>query len=375
MPYLKTLTSFLLLGTCLLAPGCARTRAMNHVDRAALLEAVRQYGKNRQQGQAVSTTPAVERTTQSPSGSDTEEAYKREIMSYFLDKNFAQLDKAARDARTEKERFPGGVWKLYTFYTGLSTPTLGDQATDADWNYHIGVLKEWASARPDSAVARIALAETYISYSDKARGTGYANTVSVTGWKLSAERTAEAASILVEAERLTEKCPFWYEAMQQVALGQGWERDQARELFEQAIAFQPDYYHFYREYAYYLLPKWYGEPGDAQKFAEEISNRVGGAEGKFLYFEIASQITCQCDSPESEIETLSWPKIKEGYVALGQLYCYSNLKLNRFAHMAVEAGDKPAAAEAFAKIGDDWDHTVWRSNQRFEQGRKWAMGL
>jgi hypothetical protein len=294
-------------------------------------------------------------------------------VSYLLEKNFSQLDRAAREARTGKERFPGGVWKLYMFYQGLGTPTLGDQATDADWSYHIGVLKEWALARPDSAAARVALAETYINYSDKARGTGYANTVSETGWKLNAERTEQAASILVEAARLTEKCPFWYEVMQQVALGQGWDKDQERELFEQAAAFEPSYYHFYREYAYYLLPKWYGEPGDAEKFADEASNRVGGPEGKFIYFEIASLITCQCDSPDSHIENLSWPKIKEGYAALGQLYGYSNLKMNRFAHMAFEAGDKSAAEEAFAAIGDDWDHEVWRSSQRLENAKIWAQ--
>jgi hypothetical protein len=56
---------------------------------------------------------------------------------------------------------------------------------------------------------------------------------------------------------------------------------------------------------------------------------------------------------------MSWPKIKEGYAALGHLYGLSSLKMNRFAYMASAAGDKLAAQAAFAMIGNDWDHQIW----------------
>jgi hypothetical protein len=72
------------------------------------------------------------------------------------------------------------------------------------------------------------------------------------------------------------------------------------------------------------------------------------------------------------MENLSWPKIREGYTALGELYGYSSLKMNRFAHMATEANDQPAAQRVFAKIGDDWDHTVWKSSMQFDQARSRA---
>jgi hypothetical protein len=62
--------------------------------------------------------------------------------------------------------------------------------------------------------------------------------------------------------------------MQEIALAQGWDKQQARELFDQATAFAPYFYHFYREYANFLLPKWYGEEGEIQAFAEEVSSRL-----------------------------------------------------------------------------------------------------
>jgi hypothetical protein len=350
-----------------------QTAARPRADNAVLMQAVRQYGQNNHpSGVAAVPQRAPESTNSAHTLRDDEGEYQGEIAGALVEKNFNALEGAAHEARTEKSRFSGGVWKLYSFYTALSAPIVGQQATDEDWKFHIATLKAWGAAKPESVTARVALAETYINFADHARGQGYANTVSDAGWRLHAERNALAASTLLEAAQLQEKCPFWYEVMQHVALGQGWDKSQARELFEQAVAFEPGYYHFYREYAYYLLPKWYGKPGDAAAFADEVSKRVSGPEGKFIYFEIASLITCQCDSNDSHMDSLSWPTIKEGYAALGQLYGLSVLKTNRFAHMAYEAGDQAAARGAFAMIGDDWDHQVWKSSANFESAKLWA---
>jgi hypothetical protein len=160
--------------------------------------------------------------------------------------------------------------------------------------------------------------------------------------------------------------------MQMVAIAQGWDKTQARELLEQASASEPGYYHYYREYANFLQPRWYGEEGEVEAFAEEISNRVGGQEGDFLYFEIASLLACQCDPDKNALQNMSWPKIKLGYAALEQLYGVSDLKRNRFASMAVKAGDKPAAREALADIGDNWEKSVWVSSAKFQNAKTWS---
>ena len=41
-------------------------------------------------------------------------------------------------------------------------------------------------------------------------------------------------------------------------------------------------------YTIALLPKWYGEEGKIQVFAEEVSTRLGEPGGSIIYFEIAS---------------------------------------------------------------------------------------
>jgi hypothetical protein len=189
--------------------------------------------------------------------------------------------------------------------------------------------------------ARIALAQAYGGYAEKARGQGYANTVSAEGWRLHAERYALDAATLAEAASFRKSVRTGMRRCSGSLSKQGWEKAQARELFEQAVAFEPDYYHYYREYAYYLLPKWEGQPGDVEAFAKETYEKVGGQYGAYLYFEIASLVTCQCDSDDSDMENLSWPRV--------------------------------AARGAFAKIGEDWDHTVWHGGSaNFDRAKAWA---
>jgi hypothetical protein len=305
---------------------------------------------------------------------DDEDLYVSQIRKYVNLQNFDELEKTANEARIGKSRFVGGVWKLFAFYLAVGRIPDGEPSTEAAWTARLTTLKIWESAHPESVTARVALAEMYVNYAWDGRGSGSADTVTQSQWKLLRERAELARSTLIVAARLKEKCPYWYEAMQHVAQAQGWKKSEARELMQQAVLFEPDYYHFYREFAYFLEPRWYGQPGEAEAFADEISNRVSGQQGNFLYFEIASLLTCQCNPDPAHMANLSWPKIQRGYAALDQLYGVSNLKRNRFAYMAYLGADRPVAGVVLTQIGDNWDKEIWGGKERFESIRAWAVG-
>jgi hypothetical protein len=338
-------------------------------DNTSLGDVARELRKKKPAGvseTAAAAMPPVQNSV------EPEKAYRLEMSQYLANEDFRRLEKAADAARSQKSRFPGGIWKLSVFYEGVTEPPGGKAVGDAAWQAHIAILKRWGSAYPQSITARVALADAYYGYGWLARGSGFANTVGDDGWKLMNERVEIARRTLVDAASLKAKCPYWYEAMQHVALAQGWQKAKTRALFEQAVAFEPGYYQFYREYTNFLLPRWFGEDGEAEAFAEEVSNRVGGKEGAFLYFEIATVLNCLCKG-EDHLTTMSWPKIKEGYAALEELYGASKLKKNRFAMMASKATDKPAAQLMFAQIGNDWDAGTWYKRSAFENAKAWAM--
>jgi hypothetical protein len=213
----------------------------------------------------------------------------------------------------------------------------------------------------------------YLNYGSKARGSGYADTVTDEGWQLYGDRAELALSALKKAATLADKCPYWYDAMMQVAVAQGWSKSRTKALLEESISFEPSFYHVYRDYANYLQPKWHGAEGEAEAFADTISQRIGGEEGSFLYFEIATVLSCTPCGNAGASARVSWPKIKEGYAALEHLYGTSSLKMNRFAFLAVTFKDKSAAKEVFAQIGNSWDQGVWANRDRFEAAKVWAM--
>lgn len=292
------------------------------------------------------------------------------------EEKFVELDCLADHARSGKERLPGGSWKIHLLYQGLRRPVaFSMHATQEDWTGLLQRLQRWVKARPESITARVALALAYLGYAGDARGSGYANTVSDSGWKLFEERTAEANRILKEASTLATKCPEWYVAMQLVSVNQGWSVTEARALFEKASKFEPEYYTYARDLAYYLLPKWSGEAGDTEKFVNEIADRIGGDKGDILYFQVAAAdyVICGCDDNPD----LSWGRIKRGFEASEKHYGVSIENLNRVAYLASYFGERDPiyADKILTRIGDQWDEETWGRNEGFEKIKNWVSAV
>jgi len=298
--------------------------------------------------------------------------YQSAIRPLLINEKFDDLDCIAGAIRSQKARFKGGMWKLHAFYEDIEAPPL--HATEEDWQDQLAHLQHWVSARPDSITARVALASAYIDYGWSARGSGYADTVSESGWRLFHERAQKAKDILEDASKLRDKCPEWFATMAAVAQAQSWTVPQAYELFQRALAFEPTYYYYYYSYANFISPKWSGDEGDSERFTKESADRVGGVQGDILYFQIASSLFCGCGAEEATMKRLSWPRIQRGYSSLEKTFGASIHNENRLAYMAVEANDALLADELFHRIGDKWTAEVWRRTT-FDGSREWAANM
>ena len=295
--------------------------------------------------------------------------YQAAMAQLLEQEKFADLDCLADTARSHKEKFPGGFWKLHILYAGIEEPQL--HPTEDDWQEHLARLQRWVSARPASITARIALAGAYVDYAWVARGNGFSDSVSASGWRLFEERMQKAKDILDDAESLPAKCPEWYEVMQSVAQGQSWEPERAHALFQQAVDFEPGYYYYYRGYANFILPQWHGEEGDSERFAQESADRVGGAQGDILYLQIAANLICHCKGDESTLKRLSWPRLQKGFSALEKQSGSSLAYMNLLAYTAVKESDSIVADQFFHRIGDNNDEKLW-AKAYFEKCKKWA---
>lgn len=132
---------------------------------------------------------------------NADHSFYDQVRDYLYHDEFDLLESVAAEARANKERVPGGYWKLALLYGGFGSPDAGVYAPDAEWQYHLGKLKKWAEENTASVTAR-------------------------------------------------------------VALGQGWDRESYERLFSEATAFEPSYPAYYQEKAAYLLPRWHGRAGE-----------------------------------------------------------------------------------------------------------------
>jgi hypothetical protein len=295
--------------------------------------------------------------------------YADAIAELLKQKRFAELDCIADSARSSKARFSGGAWKIRNIYIGLSQPRPG-HPTEEDWKNHFRLLHEWTYKRSHSTTARIALAESYIGYGWNARGNGYADTVSESGWKIFGERIQKARRILEANRNLATKCPEWYLDMETIAQAQGWNSVAEEKLAKRAFAFEPEYQNLYRVHAQTLLPKWRGSEGDAERFLEAAADKLGGDVGDAVYF----LVTTSCFCFGKELNQFSGPRLLRGFAANERLHGPSLNNSNWLAYVALHVDDAVAADEAFKTIGSDWDKEVWGNEETFEASKSRADG-
>jgi hypothetical protein len=295
-----------------------------------------------------------------------------EVRQLLLDGKFSELDRRAKTYAESKETFADGWWKLSVFFSGLDGPQA--KADDRTWQTHLAAIERWVAASKSDATAATVQGKAYASYAWAARGGGYADTVTEQGWKLFAERLAKARKILNsvhERRDSTQKQSIgWYSAMLSVALGEGWARKEYDALYNAAVAAHPDYYEFHLKKAHYLLPRWFGEPGEWQRFARAVRKTAGP--------DVFARICWANGQTEGLTEMftaggITWQEIDAGFTQLMKKNPRSAWTLNYYCRMACAARQREAARQLFKEIGDDVYIEAWQTEAYYKRIRAWAL--
>jgi hypothetical protein len=304
-----------------------------------------------------------------------EDAVSQEIYAFRLktrgaynNRRFDELDALAAELRKEKPLFGNGSWRIVQFYGAFE---LNDDETEEMWKEHERIHQQWIAANPTSVTARVAYADFLTSYAWQARGSGFADSVTDAAWHLFGERLAAAGEILKEGRELPEKDPMWWMVALRLALGQGWPKEQYNAMLEEAVSFEPKFWGYHTTRAYSLLPRWHGQPGDWEAYAEQAAERPDGL-GAEVYARIVIRLRGFHDNVFGETKA-SWPKTREGLEIMLKKYPDSLEIASNAARLASIAQDREMAQQMFARIGDQYLPSVWRKPERFVHCRNWAM--
>lgn len=305
---------------------------------------------------------------------EAQEAYdfEKNTQSLFNAKDFSHLEELARTVRNSRSLMADGSWKIHHFYSALD---FSETETEDAWVKRMNTYKDWSRAYPDSVTARVAYADFLVSYAWKARGHGYASTVTETGWKLMHERLQAAYRTLEQARTIKEHDPKLPEVLLTIGMGLRASKEQFDTIVSTAHRNSPNYWHHHVSRAYTLLPRWYGKPGEWQAYAASVADRPDGL-GDELYARIVLGISNYGENIFND-PLISWERVGRGIRIIRQKYPDAPHLISQFTRIAVQSKKRELAKEAFETIGVRYSPSAWReaglNAEYFLNARRWAL--
>jgi len=190
--------------------------------------------------------------------------------------NWGSVEYRLEQFRHDRQGWARPHYDLANFYSQLADPRF---TSSKDYEQHLLELARWREEFPESPAALVAAADAYIHYAWQARGGGGADKVTARGWGLFATRIQEAHRLLDQALRLSVKDGAAYRSLINIAYAEGQPKQQAFAWLEAGQKVDPTYYPMYEQMTIYLLPRWSGDPGDVETFANEMAKRLPGDDG------------------------------------------------------------------------------------------------
>jgi hypothetical protein len=296
------------------------------------------------------------------------QVFKAEVRGAFDEERFEELDKQAKELRESRSVFGNGSEKLFQFYEGLSNRFhTGEDGHLTDFAKY----DKWLKQQPDSLAAHIGLADLWTEYAWLARGSGYADTVSEDQWQAFYERLEQSGETLGKAAQLSESDPYWYIVALTVGLGQGWPVETFEQIVAEGNKQAPTFWAIDNKRAYSLLPRWFGEEGDWEAYADRVSKRKDGL-GAEAYARIVMSLSTYYADVFRDSDA-SWKTTREGLLILREKYPDSIHIQNCLAYYAVLGRDQELAKSTFDELGDEYDEEVWKKPERFIHFRTWAQ--
>ncbi len=295
---------------------------------------------------------------------------KKELIQWLRTKQFDELDRVAAQCTLRKPNLLTG-YALHKMIEDIHTPMSMETGVE-DWAEHIERIESWVKHSPKTVCPRIALGRAYVSWGWSARGTAFSDKVAKEGWGLLAQRLNKADAILKDAEKISAERPELYSVWLSAAYGLELPQKKIDEIFEKGRTAGRDFVNLYFVKSQFLLPRWYGNPGDWEKFAKQSADERGGSEGDLLYMLIARRQAWTEGDDLFKNTKISYARMKKGFEVKLDSAPDEIVELNSYCYFACIAGDKATARSLFQRIGPKWRQAQWKNEGVFQKWKNWA---
>ncbi len=295
-------------------------------------------------------------------------AIHKELQDCYHNDDFEGLDRIVQRYRDKPYTLVWGnsaLKEVYVWLASLSPEQTGEQ--------HEAWLNKWLDARSRSATPRILLARRYMVWAWEARGSGFAETVTDEGWELFHQRLEQAEAYLSQAEKSEHPDAELYALRVAIAKGLSADRDVVDAALAAGIKLDPGYHSLYEATATYLLPRWHGQPGEVEQFAEDLTKQLGAELGSEMYMRVAITVLSYERSRFFTNTSFDYDKILAGWLAFSAKYQSHVNYQNEVAYLASIQRDRETLFRLLNALNDDQlSDFTWGSTDSAKAWRKWS---
>ncbi len=289
-------------------------------------------------------------------------------------KDFERLEALAKDFKEKEPMLKSGRYRMEYFYKGLRRG-FGRISVENHASY-LEVIQGWMNHYSDSITAKIALMDAYRTIAWDYRGTDHSNTISDQSRKIFKDYLTKAREIGQEAVQSKSQDPDLYAELINIGMGQGITKKETYNLVIASSNLDPAYYPPYLDASTVLLPRWYGDQGDLEEYAQWALERTKKFVGHEIYTRIAMDVLEYVGADDFKNYNFSWEDLKTGFEELLNKYPKAQNILHAYAWFACQRGEKETAKRLFTNLGDQWDELakkIWKDKSIFDQWKAWAL--
>lgn len=291
--------------------------------------------------------------------------------SALLEKGeFDALEKIADELRAKKSKYRNGRGRLWRFaWIGLGSNHRA--MNEEGFAQSIKHLEAWLKAKPKSVNARLVLANLWEKYAHRAAEEEN-ETDDVNSPQSATGRRAKATRYLDEIASLTKDVDNVYRRLRiELSKWMGQKPDVA--LVYEGLKADPASMELVHGMAICLLPRWFGDEGELEDFADEVVRRTKDSCGELQYVTAAIATKELLKDCLLDTHRFSWPRLQQGFRDIERLYPKSTEFLNDEAQLAFMAGDLKSVYALMSRIGDHPRQASWKEAEISFQGFRLRM--
>lgn len=263
-------------------------------------------------------------------------------------RQFAELDRIAQD-QPGTATVADGTMRLDALLRGMFCHGLCNTTpTPEQRDERVNLFREWQKARPQSQLARHLMVHVAEDEAWRARGSGFAATVTPEGWREFRKNIDRAWRLNESQASWGRNHPLWHRTRLYLLNARGASTSTFEAAYLDAVKRFPLYLSLHFAGANYYSKRWHGSDAEMSAFIERAVQMTNKPLGPTLYARInwAEQSEDMFTSGRAD-----WEQVRSGFLRLVKDYP-ALWNINKFAAFACFNSDFAYAAPLMKRLDD-----------------------